>query len=303
MKKEEIKAFILKYPSIKSNEIIEILLNNNEILIGFFDLQDQKNEQLNKWTFTNVFNQKKTIFNGEDIIKINFYREGENIESYGELSNKYGYCSIPKGTLLFRKGDSKKLKNCIYFSLVDFSANTNDDDKTLKFWKTKKEIVLLFMISHITQTSNPYSSITDIYNDYITNKKLTDLDIKLNLTKRDQVITILQNDNNIGWFSSIEDSKSELEICLFPKDFSTISEYVELVSETPVLKPNALEFITLYPSEEFLNKSQQIFNKNGSDYSKYENMINSWVTEYEEKGMTREHAINELSTIRTKLKI
>ena len=31
-------------------------------------------------------------------------------------------------------------------------------------------------------------------------------------------------------------------------------------------------------------------------------MINFWISEYEKQGMTREEAINELSTIRTNLK-
>ena len=81
MQKEEIKAFILQHPSINSNEIIEVLLINSKLLIGFFDLQELKNEQNNIWTFTNIFNEKQTILNGEEILKIIFYRDGENVEN------------------------------------------------------------------------------------------------------------------------------------------------------------------------------------------------------------------------------
>ena len=81
MQKEEIKAFIVKYPTINTNEIIEVLLINSKLLIGFFDLQELKNEQNNIWTFTNIFNEKQTILNGEEILKIIFYRDGENVEN------------------------------------------------------------------------------------------------------------------------------------------------------------------------------------------------------------------------------
>ena len=81
MTKEEIKAFLLQHPSINSNEIIEVLLINSKLLIGFFDLQELKNEQNNIWTFTNIFNEKQTILNGEEILKIIFYRDGENVEN------------------------------------------------------------------------------------------------------------------------------------------------------------------------------------------------------------------------------
>ena len=81
MTKEEIKAFIILHPSINSNEIIEVLLINSKLLIGFFDLQELKNEQNNIWTFTNIFDEKQTILNGEEILKIIFYRDGENVEN------------------------------------------------------------------------------------------------------------------------------------------------------------------------------------------------------------------------------
>lgn len=77
---EGIKTFIEKHPSIKFNEIIEVLLINGEILVVFFGLQESKNELLNKWVFTNIFNEKQTLLNGEDILKINFCRDGEIIK-------------------------------------------------------------------------------------------------------------------------------------------------------------------------------------------------------------------------------
>ena len=83
MTKEEIKAFLLQHPSINSNEIIEILLINSKLLIGFFDLQELKNEQNNILSFTNIFNEKLTMLNGEEILKINFYRDGVNLEDEG----------------------------------------------------------------------------------------------------------------------------------------------------------------------------------------------------------------------------
>jgi hypothetical protein len=83
MTKEEIKTFIEKYPSINVNEIIEVFLKDRTSLIGFFDLQELKNEQQNKWTFANVFNYNQTILNGEDILKIYFYRDGEKLEDDG----------------------------------------------------------------------------------------------------------------------------------------------------------------------------------------------------------------------------
>lgn len=80
MTKEEIKTFIEKHPSIDSNEIIEVFLNNDDGLAGFFGLQESKNEQLNKWIFTNIFNEKQTLLDGEDILNMNFCRDGEIIK-------------------------------------------------------------------------------------------------------------------------------------------------------------------------------------------------------------------------------
>ena len=81
MTKEEIKTFIVKYPSINSNEIIEVFLNNGDGLAGFFGLQESTNEKLNKWIFTNVFNQNQTLLNGEDILKLNFCCDGEDADN------------------------------------------------------------------------------------------------------------------------------------------------------------------------------------------------------------------------------
>ena len=222
-----------------------------------------------------------------------------------ELIKKYGYCTIPKGILLYRKGDNNNLNSCIYLSLQSFASSSLPQNIDIQIWKTKKDFQLLFMISEINEVSNPFSSITEIYINHISNEitSLSDLDIKLDLENRNKIIAFLQNDNILGWFSSIEDTKSKLEICLFPKDFSTISEYVELLTEIPQSHPNALEFISLNPSKEFLNKSQLTIENSKSDFIKYSQMINFWISEYEKQGMAREDAINELSTIRTKLNI
>lgn len=80
MTKEEIKRFIVKYPSINSNEIIEVHLKNGNFFAGYFGNQESIHELLNKWVFTNIFNQKQTLLDGEDILKLNFCRDGEIIE-------------------------------------------------------------------------------------------------------------------------------------------------------------------------------------------------------------------------------
>ena len=82
MTKEEIKRFIVKYPSINSNEIIEVELKNDDFYVGYFGFQEETNELLNKWVFTNIFNQKQTLLDGEDILKLNFCRDGEIIEVF-----------------------------------------------------------------------------------------------------------------------------------------------------------------------------------------------------------------------------
>jgi hypothetical protein len=79
MTKEEIKRFIVKYPSINSNEIIEVHLKNGDFFAGHFGTQESANELLNKWVFTNIFNENQTLINGEDILKLNFCRDGEDV--------------------------------------------------------------------------------------------------------------------------------------------------------------------------------------------------------------------------------
>ncbi len=79
MTKEEIKRFIVKYPSINPNEIIEVHLKNGDFFAGHFGAQESINEQLNKWIFTNVFNQNQTLLDGENILKLNVCRDGEDV--------------------------------------------------------------------------------------------------------------------------------------------------------------------------------------------------------------------------------
>lgn len=82
MTKEAIKTFIEKHPSINLNEIIEVQLKNGNFFAGYFGAQESTDELLNKWVFTNIFNENQTLLDGEDILKLNFCRDGEDVDDY-----------------------------------------------------------------------------------------------------------------------------------------------------------------------------------------------------------------------------
>ena len=84
MTKEEIIAFRENHKIIFTNERVELVLTNNQKLVGFFDAQEPNSRNSNQWKFTTLSDKKEHVVKGEDILNINLYRFGTNTDEDGD---------------------------------------------------------------------------------------------------------------------------------------------------------------------------------------------------------------------------
>lgn len=80
-----------------------------------------------------------------------------------DLELKYGYCVIPKNTLLFRGYEIVDLRDILYFG-TKFNV-AKGFNENVQIWKTLADIRVLFMVDSLNE-SRVKSSISDIYNSY-----------------------------------------------------------------------------------------------------------------------------------------
>lgn len=73
MTKEDIIAFREKHKITFTNERVELVLTNNQKLVGYFDTHEPNKNNSNQWLFTSLPDKKEQVLNGEDILNINFY--------------------------------------------------------------------------------------------------------------------------------------------------------------------------------------------------------------------------------------
>ncbi len=171
---------------------------------------------------------------------------------------KYGYCLIPEGTILIRTGKNYKYNGCMFFGLDRLGGcSIRQDDAFPQVWRVMKSFIVLFMVDHVTRVPNVISSIVDIYNTYYPDENVDDLDIKQrDLQKRNKLLNILKSEEIIGWLSSLENNYV-LEICLFPdtKIFESLISPLPDFDVDDYSYHNALNDISIYPSDEFYRKS------------------------------------------------
>jgi hypothetical protein len=148
------------------------------------------------------------------------------------LIEKYGYCRIPKGSILFHSGYIHKDADSIFFGFVPLTAKASpNSNNRIEIWKLKTDIKLLFMVLEVAHFSWTKSAITEIYRYFFPFDDLcNDIEIKYSdRSKRRKFINKLKQQEIIGWFSSFED-KSELEVCLFKNEnLVNLIEFIKVV--------------------------------------------------------------------------
>lgn len=216
------------------------------------------------------------------------------------LFETYGYCKIPKNTLLFRGFTDGKYDDCMFFGTKYFLAkafNTN-----VQVWKTKKTITVLFLVKYLNNRGFVISGIPDLYNTIMPHTNITDLEIKQDITIRKPFISTVMQDYTIhGWVTSVED-KIEVEICLF--DLNFCKENLELIEssinqDSKYIK-DSLKKITICPAESFYEKTNQNLKSN---YSAHKKAIQSWIKDEAKTQNEKETLQHYCFDLRLKLKI
>jgi len=202
----------------------------------------------------------------------------------------YGYCIIPKNTLLFRGNKDTSFDDCMFFATKRFVAKAFDNK--IQVWKTKTDINVLFLVEYLTAMSWAISYLPHLYcgifpNEIITN--LNDLDIKhWDINRRNEFVSKLFEDFKIsGWLTSLE-GKIELEVCLFNKNSNSKQlSFVEITDmKNEKYFKDSLVRIKLFPTSEFYNKTQTTLNNHSSlisqgrnHYNQYKNARNAHIRE------------------------
>lgn len=237
------------------------------------------------------------------------------------LFRKYGYCIIPKNTLLYRGFDNAEITECMYFALKFWVAGAPfcnpRDSKHIQIWKVKRDIKVIFLVENVNDRAWSKSAIPKIYNDLFPEEfhlNLNDLDIKQkNFKRRDKFTSLLLNMYNItGWLSSIE-GNIELEVCLFGK--SQLFEYIKLFrlvdeDEEGRYYKNSLKQIKIVPTDRFMKRVKKLlsdyyikYSKEKYPYKAYLRQRREWLMDDLLKGEDEQKIKHDDYTIRNKLRI
>lgn len=179
-----------------------------------------------------------------------------------DLKREFGFCVIPRGTLLYHgTNENVQGKSCMFFGLDFWLASVFH--KTIQVWKVKREIEVIFLCEYVGWSSRTKSSIPRLYKNVFGEHEgeLEDLDIKhRDHDRRNRFVAKLSEDFGInGWFSSMEEN-AELEVCLFGKQF--ITDNVDLIDvkmkEDTSYYKNSLRDIGVFPTKNFYDKSYSV---------------------------------------------
>jgi hypothetical protein len=220
------------------------------------------------------------------------------------LKSLYGTCIIPSGTILFNSSQEKELHTCLFLGLKRYVAGAfHSSGRNLFGYRVKKEFEVLFMLKELSQSGRYTSSGDEIFRKYFPKYPglVDDLSIKQDIKLRAKMIEILDSQNIIGWLNSLE-NKKELEIFIFGGNHKLVN-LIEPISLQEGEYPyyDALNFITIKPSHEFITKSKSNFMKN---YIQYADFIRIWEEDLvNNDGYSKEQAVFELFDLRLKLQI
>lgn len=230
-----------------------------------------------------------------------------------DFNNKYGYCEIPKGLLLYRGHNLNEIIDAVFFTTKSFSASVWGNG--IQAWKTKKKIKVLFLVRYIDNFAKAQSSLPDIYYDVFPNepnKDLDDLDVKQDVRRREPFTKKLYSEFNVcGWLSSIE-NRDHLEVCIFNKEFIKDNlELINIIKNSDGYKKDSLRKIKIFPTASFFEKSRIVilrhytthYNDDRPPYKLQLSRIRSYIKHDVENGGTESDAKEYYYDLRTKLKI
>ncbi len=73
----------------------------------------------------------------------------------------YGYCIIPKNTLLYRVHFDTSINDCMFFTTKKWVAGVFNEN--IQIWKTATDIELLFLVEHVNQSSWTISALVEAW--------------------------------------------------------------------------------------------------------------------------------------------
>ena len=230
------------------------------------------------------------------------------------LRDIFGYCIIPKNTILFRGHADASINDCMFFTTKKWVAGVFNEN--IQIWKTANDIELLFLVEHVNQNSWTTSALPHLYNNLFPterNLNFNDLDIKhWDKNRRDQLVRKLYDEYNIsGWLSSLE-NKVEMEVCLFDKQ-ANASQLIlidTINKKDKTYFKDSLDSIRILPSKLFyeatnkkLSEREPMLTDEGDHYKKYSGMMKNWIKVEVQNGMEKVEAQHYHFNLRTKLKI
>lgn len=172
------------------------------------------------------------------------------------LLEEYGYCVIPKGTVLYRQGVLCHRYGCFFALHPRWAINFSGENKApVRAWIVEDPITVLFAISHL----NPYGfgqcALSDIYRKHFdTSDGLSSLDVKqTNKKARGNLQRLLQIHNIEGWLSTIED-KPPLEVFLMPGVLEQLESIPQNMCNESQAQ-NSLRMIQIFPIGSFFEVS------------------------------------------------
>lgn len=226
------------------------------------------------------------------------------------LKNIFGYCVIPKDTLLYRGHTDKEFKDCMFFALKFWVARAFN--RSVQVWRTTKEIEILFLVESVDFRSWTESAIPRLFKTIFPDEasnNYDDLDIKHhNIQRRNKLIRKLNSDFGLtGWLTSLEGA-IELEICLFE---GTQIELCEIVNEdSENYFKDSLKQIDVFPTEDFYARTyDKIRNRSKERLDRIEiwNNYQKHMNEMIKEGTKNENEIIRnrecFSDLRTRLEI
>lgn len=226
-----------------------------------------------------------------------------------QLTDIYGYCIIPKNTLLFRGHADASYNDHMFFATK--SLDTTGFNDLLQVWETKKEIKVLFLIDCLNHNSHATSALPRLFNDVFPRESNSNFDDIENKRHNKLVRKLYEQYEISGWLSSLENGTA-LEICLFDKKAN--SDQLQLLQTVSVNNKeyfkNSLDKIKVFPPITFYDKTTQELNGNSrfptrqiDHYKIYKEMIDDRIKGDIDNGKDRIKSEHDYFSLRTKLKV
>ena len=230
------------------------------------------------------------------------------------LNKIYGYCIIPKNTLLFRGHNENSVSDCMFFSLKHCVAGVFNEN--IQVWKTTKDIQLLFLFEDLDKRSWTKSSLPQLFNLLFPeegNPDFVALDIKhRDVTRTKKLVARLFNEYKCGgWLTSVED-KVELEVCLFNEQAN--EEQLVFVNTSnrnnETYFEDSLNRLNIFPAAEFYENTIRKFNIQSTSfeterefYQRYIKTQRAWIKQEAKSDNEKTELKHFYSNLRTKLKV